>query len=162
MRQAELVIIGGGPAGMSAAVSAYENGVRDILILERESSLGGILKQCIHHGFGLHKFKKEMTGPEYAWEYERRVRELKIPFLLNTTVLDINQNREVSAVNEKDGFFTVRADAIILAMGCRERPKGALNIAGARPSGIYSAGTAQKFVNLEEIGRASCRERVFV
>ncbi len=144
----ELVIIGGGPAGMSAAVSAYNAGIRDILILERDSSLGGILKQCIHNGFGLHKFGEELTGPEYAWKYEKRVRELGIPVKLNTMVLDISPDRVVTATNSEDGVFQIEAKAVILAMGCRERSKGALNIPGSRPAGIFSAGTAQKFVNM--------------
>ncbi len=145
----ELVIIGGGPAGMSAAVAAYENGVRDIIILERDSSLGGILGQCIHNGFGLHKFGQELCGPEYAWRYEKRVRELGIEVRLNTMVLDVSENKVVTATNSELGIFRIEAKAIILAMGCRERAKGALNIAGTRPAGIYSAGTAQKLVNLE-------------
>ena len=145
----DLVIIGGGPAGMSAAAAAYESGIKDILILERDSSLGGILQQCIHNGFGLHKFGEELTGPEYAWRYEQKVRELNIPFKLNTMVLNITHDKVITATNEEDGIFEIQAKAIILAMGCRERPKGALNIAGSRPSGIYSAGTAQKFVNIK-------------
>ncbi len=145
----ELVIIGGGPAGMSAAVAAYESGIRDILILERDGALGGILQQCIHNGFGLHKFGEELTGPEYAWKYEQKVIELGIPVKLNTMVLDISEDKVVTATNSCDGVFQIEAKAIILAMGCRERAKGALNITGTRPAGIYSAGTAQKLVNME-------------
>lgn len=143
----DLVIIGGGPAGMSAAVAAYEQGIKDILILERDGHLGGILQQCIHNGFGLHKFGEELTGPEYAARYEKKLKELNIPCKTNTMVLDISKDKTVTATNEKDGIFQIKAKAIILAMGCRERSKGALNIAGSRPAGIYSAGTAQKIVN---------------
>lgn len=143
----DLIIIGGGPAGMSAAVAAYGCGIRDILILEREESLGGILKQCIHHGFGLHNFGEELTGPEYAWKYEEQVKSLGIEYQLNTMVLHITKDKLVTASNEEQGIFQIQAKAVILAMGCRERPKGALNIAGTRPAGIYSAGMAQKLVN---------------
>lgn len=143
----QLIIIGGGPAGMSAAVAAYEAGIRDLLIIERDAHLGGILQQCIHNGFGLHQFGEELTGPEYAYRYVEKVREYQIPYLLETMVLSISENRTVTAINREQGIFTLDAGAVILAMGCRERPRGALNIAGTRPAGIYSAGTAQKLVN---------------
>ena len=149
MREIDLVIIGGGPAGMSAALAAHEAGIRDLLILERDERLGGILQQCIHNGFGLHRFGEELTGPEYAWRYEKEVHAKNIPYLLGTMVLDITPDRVVTATNAESGVFQLKAKAIILAMGCRERSRGALNIAGTRPAGIYSAGTAQKYVNLK-------------
>ena len=144
----ELVIIGGGPAGMSAAVAAYENGIRDILILERDDTLGGILNQCIHNGFGLHRFGEELTGPEYAARYEAMVNERAIEYKTGTMVLSVSEDKVITATSREEGIVTIEAGAIILAMGCRERPKGALNIPGTRPAGIYSAGTAQKLVNL--------------
>ena len=149
MREIDLVIIGGGPAGMSAALAAYEAGIRDLLILERDERLGGILQQCIHNGFGLHRFGEELTGPEYAWRYEKEILAKNIPYMLGTMVLDITPDRVVTATNTENGVFQLKAKAIILAMGCRERSRGALNIAGTRPAGIYSAGTAQKYVNLK-------------
>lgn len=145
----EIAIIGGGPAGLAAAVAAREAGVQDILIIERDNELGGILNQCIHNGFGLHTFKEELTGPEYAGRYIEKVKEMEIPYLLHTIVVDVSRDKVVTVMNKEQGLFQIEAKAVILAMGCRERSRGALNIPGYRPAGIYSAGTAQRLVNME-------------
>jgi NADPH-dependent 2,4-dienoyl-CoA reductase/sulfur reductase-like enzyme len=144
-----LVIIGAGPAGLAAAVRAKKSGIKDVLLLERDNQLGGILKQCIHNGFGLHVFKEELTGPEFALRYIRTVNELGIEYKLDTMVISIDENKNITTVNSQDGLRIYQAEAIILAMGCRERPRGALRIPGTNPSGIFSAGTAQRFVNIE-------------
>ena len=152
MNRYDLIIIGGGPAGLAAAISAKEKGIDNLLILERDKELGGILNQCIHNGFGLHTFQEELTGPEYAQRFINQAKELSIPYKLNTMVLDITKNgreKTVTAMNREDGLLVLKTKAVILAMGCRERPRGALNIPGYRPAGIYTAGTAQRLVNME-------------
>ena len=160
MERHELIVIGGGPAGLAAATAARKAGVEDVLILEREDCLGGILNQCIHNGFGLHRFKEELTGPEYAQRWIDEASALHIPFRTGTMVLELTNNRVLTCTGRASGLEQLQADAVILAMGCRERPRGALNIPGYRPAGIYSAGTAQRLINIE--GRMPGREVVIL
>lgn len=160
MKQYDIAVIGAGPAGLAAAVAAYDAGARSIVIIEREASPGGILNQCIHAGFGLHTFNEELTGPEYAARFIKRVRERKIDMLLSTMVLSIGRDKTITATNREQGIFTLKPKAIVLCMGCRERSRGALNIPGFRPAGIYSAGTAQKLVNI--MGVMSAKEVVIL
>ena len=145
----DIIIIGGGPAGLAAAVSAFESGVKDVLIIERDNRLGGILNQCIHNGFGLTRFKESLSGPEYAERFVRETEKRGIEVMTCTTVLSLSADKQVVAINSTEGIFTLNAKAVILAMGCRERSRGALNVPGTRPAGIYSAGTAQKYVNIK-------------
>lgn len=149
MKKRQLIIIGGGPAGLAAAIAAHDSGIKDVLIIERENRLGGILMQCIHNGFGLHRFGESLTGPEYAHRFIEEVKKRGIEYHAGTTVLGVTKDKKVTFINSETGVATVKASAIVLAMGCRERSRGALNIAGTRPAGIYSAGTAQKYINVK-------------
>ncbi len=145
----DVAVIGAGPAGLAAAIEAKKSGAKKVIVLERDFEAGGILNQCIHNGFGLHYFKEELTGPEYAERFVRMLDETDIELKLNTMVLSLSAEKHIRAVNPCDGGIDIEAGAVILAMGCRERPRGALGIPGTRPAGIFTAGTAQRYVNME-------------
>ncbi|HEX3017409.1 MAG TPA: FAD-dependent oxidoreductase [Caproicibacter sp.] len=149
MKHYDVAVVGAGPAGLAAACAAYENGAKKILVVDRDREAGGILNQCIHNGFGLHYFKEELTGPEYAGRFIQLLRETSAELMLDTMVLDVTENREIHLMNPRDGYFAVKADAVVLAMGCRERTRGAIGIPGTRPAGIFTAGSAQRYVNIE-------------
>ena len=145
----DLIVVGGGPAGLAAANSAYEKGLRNILIVERDKELGGILNQCIHNGFGLHRFKEELTGPEYAHRFIEMLKDTSVQVMCDTMVLAVTENKEVHVINTEKGYQVLQAKAVILSMGCRERTRGAIAIPGARPAGVFTAGSAQRYLNME-------------